>query len=164
MTARKTKSNTDVAVEVSPAELTPVELDDPDPVLSRWQELVDQERSVYHGGDIEKIMPFPRPAWSDPDQDLFATSLPCCLYRAEPVKVPATRHNGNADDDEIWTSAGMYVQPAIGGTDVPVVRVSFSEYTGRGWNNKPYMALTVTEAKYLIEVLSAAVNVLGGEK
>ncbi|ALI24941.1 hypothetical protein XA26_10840 [Mycolicibacterium fortuitum] len=54
------------------------------------------------------------------------------------------------------------MQPAIGGTDVPVVRISFSDKTDKGWNNSPYMALTVTEATYLIEVLRAAVDLFGG--
>lgn len=160
MAARTKKINTAEA----PTNLEPVELDDPNPALALWQELADRDWDAFHGGDIEKIMPFPRPAWSEPDEDLFASSIPCCLYRAYPVKVPATRHGGNANDDEVWTSAGMYVQPAIGGTDVPVVRVSFSEYKGPGWNNKPYMALTVAEARYLIDVLNAAVSLLGGDE
>lgn len=153
----------DEANQVDVVDLEPVELDPPDPDLTRWQELLDRNTGIYHDGDIEKIMPFPRPAWSDPDEDLFATSLPCCLYRAEPVKVNATRHSGHRGVDE-WIPAGVYVQPAIGGTDVPVVRISFSEKTDKGWNNLPYMALTITEATDLIDVLRAALNLLGGEK
>lgn len=152
----KKKAVTDVA------DLEPVNLDSVDPALAHWQELVDRDTAIYHGGDIEKIMPFPRPAWSDPDQDLFSTSLPCCLYRADPVKVSATRHTGDKTDPDEWTSAGVYVQPAIGGTDVPVVRISFSERVGGKWDNSPYMALTITEATDLIGVLRAAVDLHGG--
>lgn len=159
MAARTKKSNT------TPVDLEPVELDPPDPALERWRELADRgDDEIYHGGDVEKIMPFPRPAWSDPSQDLFATSLPCTLYRAYPVKVSATRHSGDASDPDVWIPAGMYVQPAIGGTDVAVVRVSFSEKKDGGWKNGPYMALTLPEAEDLIAVLRAAVDLIGGEK
>lgn len=161
MTARK--KPTDVAVP-DPADLDPVDLDPQDPALARWQGLVDRGTAIYHGGDIEKIMPFPRPAWSDPDYDLFSTSLPCCLYRAEPVKVSATRHTGDKTDPDEWTPAGVYVQPAIGGTDVPVVRISFSERAGGKWDNSPYMALTLTEVTDLIGVLRAAVDLHGGAR
>lgn len=150
--------------EVDAVDLEPVNLDPPDPALARWEELLDRSPVVFHDGDIEKIMPFPRPAWSDPDEDLFASSLPCCLYRAVPVKVPATRHSGDGKHPTVWESAGVYVQPAIGGTDVPVVRISFSDKTDKGWNNSPYMALTVTEATYLIDALRAAVDLFGGSE
>lgn len=149
-------------INVEPVDLPPVELDPPAPALARWLELADRERAIYHDGDIEKIMPFPRPAWSDPDEDLFATSLPCCLYRAYPVKVSATRHNGDKTDPNKWESASVFVQPAIGGTSVPVVRISFSEQVDKRWDNSPYMALTLTEARDLIGVLQAAVDLIGG--
>ncbi|MGE0219660.1 hypothetical protein [Mycolicibacterium sp.] len=57
--------------------MPPVELDPPappDPAIARWQELAERDIIINHGGDAETVMPFPRPAWADPDCDMIGNT------------------------------------------------------------------------------------------
>lgn len=158
------KKKTIDGVEYEVVDTTPVELDPPDPTLARWEELLDRDRMIYHDGDAEKIMPFPRPAWSDPDQDLITNSGLTSLYRAEPIPVTASRHDGR-NDGKIFTPASVFVQPVLGGSGNKAVRLSFSKWSGSsGWDNAPYMALTIPEVANLIDVLSAAVDLIESDE
>ena len=143
------------------ADAPPVELDPPDPTVARWQELVAKPSKVEHDGDASEVMPQPRPAWSDPDLDHVGASWRQTYYSSETAIVYAS-HSTGWFNDEIWRPATVSVTAKLyanGETSISVANKSFTGPDGFGhWA----LGLTVAETLELIDVLRAAVDLIGG--
>lgn len=150
-------------VDYEVVDTAPVELDGPDPALARWEELAYRDVGIIHDGDASKVLPFPRPAWADPDEDLVSGCPLLSLYRALPVRVPVSRHRGD-DRNGIMTTPAAYVQPVINGDKRASVRLSLSLYENGKWDNGNYLAFRIAEARDLIGALQAAVDLIGGDE
>ncbi|MGE2835464.1 hypothetical protein [Mycobacterium sp. SMC-4] len=165
MAARSKKINTDDtfdgAVEVS-ADQQPVNLDPPNPAIARWQELAERDTDIYHGGDAEKMMPFPRPAWADPDWDDVATTWQAACYRGAPVYVASFSGSGE-DDGEIVRPACVRVIPRIHGCGSKLVGINIRRFVGGKWHEWG-TSIQPEGALELADVLRAAVEVMGDEK
>ena len=106
-----------------------IDLDGPDPALTAWQALVN-DATIEHGGDAEKVIPFPRPAWADPAGDRVAGSIEGSYYRSDMVHVFALKNPGKNDDDaDTLTPARARVSATLYGDGDPMVSVSL-----RAWN------------------------------
>ncbi len=147
-------------------EYPPVDLDQPDVLpdaVKRWQVLADREHFIHHHGDAENIIPFPRPAWADPDCDLIRYSLGQTAYRSTNAWVQAKSSGGQEIGNGELEPASVRVRAIQYGTGEQVVSLYLSrtEKSGGkflGWG----VNLTPTEVGQLIEVLRAAVDLIGG--
>jgi hypothetical protein len=157
VTAKKKAADTEVV------DLDPIELYPPDPALTRWMEIAFRDDEIIHDGDASKVLPFPRPAWADPDEDLVSGCPLLSLYRAIPVRVPVSRHRGD-DRNGIMTTPAAYVQPVINGDKRASIRLSLSLYENGKWDNDKYLAFRIAEARDLIGALQAAVDLIGGDE
>lgn len=172
MTARKRTSTTRSSASEDLVDLdaaAPVELDHPDPALTRWQELADRDPIVQHDGDAEKILGHihPRPAWADPDCDYTGRSHLSTSYGSEPVRVVAS-HDFGVDHGDKWEPACAWVSAKFYGNSHESVQVTFSQVVdGKGdsskWQNVS-MSFQPHEVRELIEVLRSAVDLFGGAK
>lgn len=169
MTARRATSKKTVttdpfdgAVEVSPEDLVPQELDPPDPALSRWVALAEWDGIVHHGGDASMMLPFPRPAWSDPDADRLWQSYASSCYGSQPVVVAVKSSPGNVIDDDRWAPGAALVSVRLYGTGITEVHLTLSNiHKGTRWRSQA-LGLSPAEALELADVLRAAVDLLGG--
>lgn len=161
-TPRAKRNTTAVATTDDPFE--PVELDPPDPAIARWQELVERDYYVYHDGDAEKYIPFPRPKWSQPDEDQIEACLPLSAYKSEPVAVRSVHSGGQRGVPGTLRPAAVVVTAFMYGTGEQVVNVK----TERVYNKTDqWQSLAVNlspeEVADLIDVLTAALALIGGE-
>lgn len=167
MAARTKKSNTDAA---APTDLTPVELDPPNPAIVRWETLAERPIDVFHDGDAEKILgdAHPRPAWADPDQDQTGRSHLSTAYASVPVRVVAS-HNFGVDDGDRWEPASAWISAKLYGNSHESISITFSQVKDldggrtRRWQNVA-MSFQPHEARELIDVLQAALDLFGGDK
>ena len=146
--------------EVVDLDLPPVELDPPDPAITRWQEL-GRDYPIVHEGNAELVMPFPRPAWADPDRDHIGECALACGYKSKVVKIAAGRSSGTADKDRLHP-ANVQVWAAVDFNGVHGIGVVTQARYTDGWRTTQ-MAMTVAEALELADVLRAAVDMLGGD-
>lgn len=159
-------TNTGVPDSDIPADLEPVELDPPAPEIIRWQELVDRDVVIYHEGDAEKIIPFPRPAWADPDEDIIGAYLDTSYYTSEYAFIALEHARGETDDDE-FRPAVLLVRAKLCGDGKPIVGLNLKKISDRdkkSWTSELGQGLTPAEALELADVLRAAVDLLGGVK
>jgi hypothetical protein len=151
----------------------PVDLDPPAPEILRWQELADRDVNIYHEGDASKVLAAPRPAWSDPAEDAIGDSPSEAVYQSAPAKVALTLEPGLPyGDDELDPTRvvvrafmGHMCEQSVYGIEVKLCR----PIKGRKHSDdKPWfhtrMSLTISEARELVEVLQAAIDLIGGEK
>lgn len=141
----------------------PVDLDTPAPAVQRWQELVEREITVYHEGDAAKVIPFPRPAWADPDCDIIGSRLDTCYYASDWVEVPLSWTNGD-HDVELLEWATMRVRAKVSGDGRPSIGLTERYHTKDGWQTGGGAGLAVTEATELAQALLAAVELIGGSE
>lgn len=125
--------------------------------LTNWQYLVEAGKCqtlVQHDGDLEKVMPFPRPLWADPDRDQIGTSLPGSCYRSAIASVPATHARGWLDDD--WVTARVDVATKQYGNGFAMVGLTLAKPATAGADVG--LSLTPDEATQLADVLRAAAD------
>lgn len=160
MAAPKKKSNT---APLAPADLVPVELDPPDPALARWEELSDWGGIIYHNGDAEAMLPFPRPAWADADEDEFGQSYISTCYSSRPARVAIKQAPGNRIDADRWAPAAALVSAELYGTGITKVSLTLTNIREGKWFSIA-LALSAAEALELADVLRAAVDLFGGDQ
>ncbi|WP_285034581.1 hypothetical protein [Mycolicibacterium sp. lyk4-40-TYG-92] len=146
----------DEAPEIS---TEPVELDPPDPALTRWQQLAARDIEVEHDGDAEKIVPFPRPAWADPDYDRIAGTTTGCWYQSTPVRV-ASHTGGGTCDDGIFEPAHFKISARVHGNGNRLIGFTMIRRQGGQWEEAG-MSMTPADAQELADVLRAAVDIFG---
>ncbi|WP_287001510.1 MULTISPECIES: hypothetical protein [Gordonia] len=125
--------------------------------LTNWQHLVSAGKSqtlIQHGGDLARMMPFPRPVWADPDRDQIGTSLPGSCYRSAIASVPATHARGWLDDD--WVTARVDVAAKQYGNGFAMVGLTIAKPATAGADVG--LSLTPDEARQLSDVLRAAAD------
>lgn len=157
------------AADVEPVDLdlTPVELDPPDPAITRWQELSGGDTAVpIDELTAEAIIPFPRPRWADPDFDLVpegtSTWAGNCAYRATKARIPTFLDLGMVDDYG-YQPATVQVIPCQIGTGQLGINIGFRKAANGGWAVNSVL-LTPTAALQVADVLRAAVDLIGGER
>lgn len=143
--------------------LEPIDLDPPDPALARWEELSDWDGIVHHYGDAEKVIPFPRPAWSDPDEDDFGQSHRSTCYGSRPARVAIHQGPGNYINGSQWAPAAALVSARLWGDGLTNVNLTLTNIDAGKWRSTA-LRLTASEALELADVLRAAVDLIGGEK
>jgi len=141
----------------------PVDLDalDYSTAEARFAALVN-EREILHDGDAEKVMPFPRPSWSDPEYDSIGHSVETSYYASPPVWTNAAQLPGrNNIDDGILTPASARTAITRYGDGLTVVSVGMRKWytgdaeTGPRWAGVVF-DFTPTEAVHLAHALLAA--------
>jgi hypothetical protein len=138
----------------------PVDLDDaPDPALAVWEALTELPDFIEHDGDASKVIPFPRPAWSDPDEDVVGVLLGETWYRSKPAKVLTTHMRGHADPDcaILYPAYARVSLRQFGTRPVPVVTVTFNDQrqSGPGPGARA-LDFAPADARLLAHVLLAA--------
>ena len=137
----------------------PVELDPPDPALTRWQELAARDIEVEHDGDAAKIITCPRPAWADPDYDRLAGTTTGCWYQSTPVQVASLTGGGTCDDDA-FTPAHFRISARVHGSGDSLIGITMFRVRNKQWEEVG-MSMTPADALELADVLRAAVNLFG---
>lgn len=140
----------------------PVTLDPPAPEIVRWQALADRDIDIYHDGDAEKVIPFPRPAWADPDLDDIAATWQSSFYRSAPVEV-ASNTNGGCNDGETLAPGRFRVSTRIHGCGQIVIGIMTRRFIDGEWHEWGG-SIHPAGALELAEVLRAAVDLIGDEK
>ncbi|MFL0292984.1 hypothetical protein ACJH6J_18295 [Mycobacterium sp. SMC-18] len=156
MNPKKTKIIDGIEYEV--VDMPPVELDPPAPEVVRWQELADRELVIYHGGDAEKILSFPRPAWSDPDCDGIGNSVLNTRYRSAITYVVSGYGRGDVDDDELEPAA-FGVRVAKFGDGTEVVNVHLRRQVDGKWVDFG-LSMFLEQARELARVIDAAADLV----
>lgn len=154
---------TDKAPELGWFDTPPVELDPPAPLppeVSRWQQLAARDIRIRHDGDAEKVIPFPRPAWADPDEDNVGRSLSGSCYRSSYVRVPVTNAKGT-NNDGVLDPAEVTVSARIHGDGLKVVGLKTLRYdaTEEEWDLGS-IGMSAASAVELAKVLLAAAELL----
>ncbi|SKZ99144.1 Uncharacterised protein [Mycobacteroides abscessus subsp. abscessus] len=127
--------------------------------LTNWQHLVSAGKSqtlIQHGGDLARMMPFPRPVWADPDRDQIGESLTGSCYRSASASVPATHARGWGFDGVEWLTARLLVSAKQYGNGVQMVGLSLVNHATEG--TSVGLSLTPDEALQLADVLRAAAD------
>lgn len=142
----------------------PVDLDGQEltAAADRFAALVN-EREIIHGGDVEKVIPFPRPDWSDPEQDHIGHSAEGSYYGSAPVWVNASTVTGRNDpDDGVLTPASARTAVTQYGDGHVLVSLSLRKWwaptdanTGPRWAGT-VLDFTPAEAAQLAHALMAA--------
>lgn len=140
----------------------PVTLDPPAPEIVRWQELAARDTEIYHGGDAEKIIPFPRPAWADPDRDVIGDSWQQSCYRSARVEIP-TMSGGGAHDGEHFEPAVFAVGAKIHGGGYPLIGIQIRRYIQKEWHEWG-SSIPPKAALELAEAIKAAVALFGTDR
>lgn len=134
------------------------------PEIVRWQELADRDITVYHDGDIEKYMPFPRPAWAHKGYDHAGYSILNSAYMSTVAHIPLSQSPG-VDHGDMWEPAYVSVRALVWGNGVH--KITVHKYLPAGKNDeKPAIAIsfsvTPAEAVDLAQAILAAVDLIGG--
>lgn len=162
MTTTRTKRNADKVTEApAPAELEPVDLDGPDPAITRWQDLADRQIHIYHEGDASKVLEFPRPSWACEDEDHIGGSPFNSAYRSERASVAARGCSAARNVKGLMTPAHVNVLAELWESGTKKVYLGIARYEDHDWDEM-MIGLYPAEALELAEVLQAAVNLLGG--
>ncbi|MDX1890125.1 hypothetical protein [Mycolicibacterium sp. 050158] len=161
MTARKPKSNT--AVVASSAELAPVELDPPSPAVTRWIELTEKDVVVDHGGDASKVIPMPRPAWSEPYRDVIGRSWATSYYCSEFANIAIRQGTFGENDGESLNPAKIQVRAKLCGDSSKWVGLTLRAMNDDEWHTAG-LGIRPQEAVELANALLAAVAILDGEQ
>jgi hypothetical protein len=157
MTQKKSAAPSEELVD-----LDPVELDPPSPEIVRWRQLAERETIIYHDGDATNIIPFPRPAWADPDCDIVSDRLDRCYYTTEFARIPVSTRAGAVDADA-FMPAHFDVRAKLGGDGHPIVGMGLRWRNSKGeWCYEFSLGVTPAEALEFADVLRAAVDLLGG--
>lgn len=144
-------------------DLEPVELDPPDPAIARWEELSDWDGIIYHNGDAQAMLPFPRPAWADVDEDDFGQSYISTCYSSRPARVAVKQAPGNYINADQWAPAAALVSAELYGTGIAKVALTLTNIKEGKWFSIA-LGLSAAEALELADVLKAAVDLIGGER
>ncbi|OBJ97574.1 hypothetical protein [Mycolicibacterium conceptionense] len=144
-------------------DLEPVELDPSDPAIARWEELADWDGIIYHDGDAEAMLPFPRPAWADVDEDDFGQSYISTCYSSRPARVAIKQAPGNRISANQWAPAAALVSAELYGTGITKVALTLTNIREGKWFSIA-LGLSPAEALELADVLKAAVDLLGGSQ
>lgn len=145
----------------------PVDLDPPAPLpaeILRWVELAGRDIDIDHAGDASKVIPFPRPAWADPDNDFVGTTVQGSYYRSAAAEVPSLSAGGE-EDGETLSPAFVKVSVRVHGTGNQLVGLSLFKFSEKQdqWVQAG-MSLPPAAAADLAHVLLAAVDLIGGAK
>lgn len=127
------------------------------PELRRWVELAQRDIDVDHDGDASKVIPFPRPSWSDPDFDYVSDSVRLTQYRSEPAEVPMSVVAGEVIGGSYFP-AKIEVSAKLYGSRLTGVGITAKKHTGRGNWDSFGCSLTLEEARELALVLLAAAD------
>ncbi|KRD07794.1 hypothetical protein ASE48_10175 [Mycobacterium sp. Root265] len=160
--AKRNTNTVDTTNAVSPAELAPVELDPPDPVIARWQGLADIDLLINHDDDAEKVIPLPRPAWADPLCDVVGHSVCSSSYNTDYAAIPLTYMGGESHEDSVLPSR-LSVRGRLIGCGWLGVGMTVTRYDDGEWREAG-CTMTLSEARDLIEVLSTAVEMIGADQ
>lgn len=134
------------------------------PALARWEELAEWDGIIYHDGDAEAMLPFPRPAWADPDEDDFGQSYISTCYSSRPARVAVKQAPGNRINADQWAPAAALVSAELYGTGIAKVAVTLTSiHAGKEWRSVA-LGFSPAEALELADVLRAAVDLIGGEQ
>jgi hypothetical protein len=152
------------------AELEPVELDPPPAALAEWEALTDLDVDIVHRGDASEVISTPRPIWSDPDEDYIDSSGSSPLYMSRPARVALRHERGRAADYGdtlqparvvVRTFMGRMFDQALYGVELKLVTgIKGEEASEKPWRHT-CMSLTVSEARELVDVLIAAIDLVG---
>ncbi|WP_373138292.1 hypothetical protein [Mycobacterium marinum] len=143
----------------------PVDLDPPNRAIARWKELADRDIFIRHEGDAEKVIPWPRPTWADPDCDIIGPSLNLSYYSSDWAHIPTSyRTGGQYNDDELLIPASLRVRAKISGTGRAVIGFAASKTVAGKWRFEEGVGLTPAEATEFAHAILAAVDLIGGEK
>lgn len=127
--------------------------------LTEWTHLSksgDSQTLIKHGGDLEKMMPLPRPTWADRERDQIGTSLTGSCYRSTIASVPVTHAVGwSFLDDQEWVTARVNVSAKLFGNGVAMVGLTLAKPATEAGGHVG-VSLTVDEARQLADVLTAA--------
>lgn len=134
----------------------------------RWRRLAEEglrSRYVRHNGDASKIMPMPRPSWASANEDSISASGNLCgtAYRSTEVSVAATHQSGWTKDPKLADRATVDVSAKLFGNGVPMVGIRIAKpKTTIDDVVQSFAAinLTVDEAQRLVEVLTAATELV----
>lgn len=140
---------------------SPVQLDPPDPAITRWQELADRDIVVEHDSDAEKVIPFPRPAWADPEEDIIGNRLSSSYYTSAWVRIPMSYRDGEVYGD-FFEPATMQVRAKQCGDGEKIIGISARQIAKGEWHWWHGIGMTTAEATALAEALLAAVDLIGG--
>lgn len=143
----------------------PVNLDpEPEipPEIARWNELADRDIDVYHGGDAERVIPFPRPTWADADRDHIGQNIAESCYRSACAAISASWVDGDNDGDSL-EMGGARVAAVMHGDGTTAVNLSVRKRSGtkEAWSGVGVI-FTPAEAALLSDALLAAVDLIGG--
>lgn len=133
------------------------------PAVARWNELVGRAIVINHDGDASKIIPFPRPPWSDDHLDVIGRNLSQSFYNSDYARIPLAYSSGLVMD-EYSTPASMNIRGRMGGDGIPFIGLSKHSVVDGNWQRSEGVALTPAEATELAHALLAAVDLIGGEK
>lgn len=142
--------------------LPPVDLDPPDPAIARWQELTERDIHIEHDGDAEKVLSFPRPAWAGPDCDQVGVNVSLTSYNSDSAYIPANHMGGEAIGETVMP-CGFRVRGRLIGEGWVGVGITTTRYTSGEWRELG-ATLTLDEARNLVDVILAAIDMVGGEK
>lgn len=140
---------------------SPVQLDPPDPAITRWQELADRGVIIDHSGDAEKVIPFPRPAWADPDEDIIGNRLSSSYYTSEWARIPISYRDGEVTGD-FFEPATMRVRAKMCGDGEKIIGISARQFAKGEWHWWHGVGMKPAEATELANALLAAVDLIGG--
>jgi hypothetical protein len=140
-----------------PIEYDVIDLDGPDPALTAWQELSACPDYIDHQGDASKMIPFPRPAWSDPDEDNIGDTLGACFYRSKRAKVTTSYNWGHSDGSVFYPAYASVSVRHFGTLATPLVTLTLVDQrkTGVGPGARG-LDLHPSTARELAAVLLAA--------
>lgn len=122
------------------------------------------DRVILHDGDAEKVMPFSRPTWADPEHDFIGNSVEVSYYASPPIWTNASQVPGRNDpDDGVLTPASARTAVTLYGDGVTAVSVSMRKWyigdtkAGPRWAGL-VLDFTPAEAAQLASALLAAAD------
>ncbi|WP_230865193.1 hypothetical protein [Mycobacterium canetti] len=141
-----------------------VDLDPPAPLpaaLARWQELAKRDLIVDHDDDATKVMPVPRPAWADPDEDHIDNSQGGSYYRSSWVNVASLSSGGKNLNGVLYPANCSVSAKLHGNNSAPLIGLVIRRVINGKWHEHN-MSLPLQAAVDLAHVLLTAVDMVGG--
>lgn len=142
-----------------------VDLDPPTPLpeaVVHWTELVAHDHHIDHRGDASKVIPFPRPAWSDLDEDHVGNSVVSSYFRSSAVRVAASLSAG-LNDATYLERGHARISAKKFGDGTTFITLATRRMVGEKWVNAG-IDFTTAEATELATVLLAAVDLVRDEQ
>jgi len=130
--------------------------------LTTWQALVKEgtSRRIVHGYDASKVIPIPRPSWSDPDRDILSSALTSCCYRSPIAAVAVTHARGwEYDDQETVVHAAIDVSAKLFGNGVAMVGMTINKAKAP----ETGVSATPDEARRIARAMLAAADLAESE-